>query len=456
MAINHVIRTARLTDSQVLELMFELNDELKIVTAKVNIGFNPIMSFQLLARDDESLKKLYGDRYCILETQATTATGLIIIFLRGICANYENFRQHRTASPYYDEIVVAGQINDEIDEFLSCMDIIQNSLPRIYPLQTDDQAQSAADILQREIISLTKEYRKVITGLEAERASFHKTFEESHQKLNTEREESRKMLEAERRKLNAEHQAEIKKFEHEKIQRKQELLDYEANKKSEFQIKKEKLDKREKGLDDRHYMHTRRDLRNQITKNYKDRIGKTVVSSRAWRIQWLIFLMTLFAGIVAGYYSIESYQDLLNLDNESNDQWKMVGLSIRSATLTIAAVGLFFYAVNWLKGIYVDHVRTDRKYESYGNDIDRASFVIETIMEVGEKEHAEVPDTWISGVCRNLFTEKGSDSYDTVPSSVATMLLESISGAKIRTDGADIDLKKRDARKLARKLKKTD
>ena len=234
----------------------------------------------------------------------------------------------------------------------------------------------------------------------------------------------------------------------------QEVSDYEKEKELELDRKKEELDKREKGLDDRQYMHTRRDLRNLITKNYKDRIGQSVVSSRAWRIQWLVFSLTLIAGICAGYFSIESYQDLLALDNVSNDQWKMIGLSIRSLTLTIVAVGVFFYSINWLKGIYVDHVRAERKYESYGNDIDRASFVIETILEVGEKEHARVPDTWISGVCRNLFAEKGNVGGDATPSSVAAILLESISGARIRTDGAEIDLKKRDARKLAKKIKK--
>ncbi len=438
MANNHVIRTARLTDSQVLELNFALSEGLNIVSTRLNLGLNWKIRSRSLARDDESIEKLYGDRYCILESEAATATGIRVYFLRGIGVDTEQFHEERTASPYHDEIVVTGQINSEIDEFLKCMDIIHASLPKIYPLQPDEQEQSAVDVLQAEMASLANEYRKLITGLESQRAKYHETFEQERQEIDKERREK------------------LKRFEYEKAQEKKELSDYVANQKSELQKQKEELDEREKGLDDRQYMHTRRDLRNQITKNYKDRIGQAVVSPRAWGIQWLIFAMTLLVAISAGYFSIESYQDLLNSDNASEDQWKMIGLSVRSVALTIAAVGFFFYAINWLRGIYIDHVRTDRKYESYGNDIDRASFVIETIMEVGEREHAEVPDTWISGVCRNLFTEKGSDSYDTVPSSVATMLLESISGAKMRTDGAEIELKRRDARKLAKKLKNAD
>ena len=106
-------------------------------------------------------------------------------------------------------------------------------------------------------------------------------------------------------------------------------------------------------------MHTRRELRNQITKNFKERVGKPVVSKQAWYIQWLIFGMTLIAGIAAGYFSFESYQDLLFVKYSPEDQWKTIGLSFRLATLTIATVGFIFYAINWLKGIYIDHVRTD-------------------------------------------------------------------------------------------------
>ena len=75
------------------------------------------------------------------------------------------------------------------------------------------------------------------------------------------------------------------------------------------------------------------------------------------------------------------------------------------------------------------------------------------ILEVGEKEQASsLPDTWIR-VCRNLFTEQGNDSYDTASSNLAAIVLESISGAKFRSDGAEIKLKGRGARKLAKKIK---
>ena len=444
MASNHVIRTARLTDRQILGLMDVLKEELEIVSGNVGLGLGKNIPIQKLTRGSELVEKLDRDSYRIFNSTVNTASGISIHFLRGICANTENPHNNRTASPYFDEIILtANQAQHDIDEPLKCLDIIQDSLPKIYPLQNEGKERSVVDIFQTELATLTNQYGQLLTGLDAERAEFRKTFEEERKRANKEFQTAKKNLENDDNQRRKEFEN-YKSHENDKLQSKVE----------ELQNKIEELNKREESLDDRQYMHTRRELRNQITKNFKDRVGQPVVSKRAWNIQWLIFGLTLIAGIAAGYLSFESYQDLLVVEYSPEDQWKTVGLSFRLATLTIAAVVFVFYAINWLKGIYIDHVRTDRGYESFGNDIDRASFVIETILEVGEKERAAVPDTWIAGVCRNLFTEKGNDSYDTTSSNLAVMLLESISGANFRSDGAEINFKGRGARKLAKKLKK--
>ena len=438
MASTHVIRTARLTDRQVLDLIFALKDKLERISANVELGPGRSIHNEILIRDSELIQKIDRDSYYILSASVSTASNLSIKFLRGICANTEQPTSNRTSSPYYDEIALTGGEKSErpIDEFLECMDIVQDSLPKIYPLQKEGKEQSVVDIFQAELASLTNQYSQILTGLDAERA------------------ESRKAFEEERQKAAEEYKKAMRDIKDEDITRRHEFASHKSKEEKKLQIKIDGLNKREESLDDRQYMHSRRELRNQITKNFKDRVGQPVVSKPAWYIQWLIFGMTLIAGIAAGYFSFESYQDLLTVEYSAEDQWKTISISFRSAALTIAAVVFVFYAINWLKGIYIDHVRTDRGNESYGNDIDRASFVIETILEVGEKEKAVVPVTWIAGVCRNLFTEKGNDSYDTTSPNLATILLESISGAKFRSDGAEINLNRRDARKLAKNLKK--
>ena len=218
---------------------------------------------------------------------------------------------------------------------------------------------------------------------------------------------------------------------------------------------KEELDDRKRELDDRHHMHARRELRNQIAKNFKERVGKPVISSRASLIRWLVFWLTLGAGSAIGYFGVEGFRESLEATAKGNSsQWLTIGLLVRSGLSLILAVGFVAYAINWLRVVYLDDVRMERRYESGGDDIDRASFVIETLIEVGEKESVDVPDAWVKGVCRNLFADKGGETGSKAPSDAVTMLLEAISGAKIGPDGTEFSLDRRGARKLAREAAK--
>ena len=87
MASNHVIRTARLTDRQVLDLIFALKDNLKIRSANVELGVGKSIQNEMLIRDSELVQKLDRDSYYILNASVRTASGITINFLRGIRAN---------------------------------------------------------------------------------------------------------------------------------------------------------------------------------------------------------------------------------------------------------------------------------------------------------------------------------------------------------------------------------
>lgn len=246
-----------------------------------------------------------------------------------------------------------------------------------------------------------------------------------------------------------------------------------------------KPEKRGQELDDRSYMGARRELRQQIAEGFKNRIKKPVVSGQALFLRWAVFSLAMAAGLVAGYMGVESYKDLnkhveyiqefeKNLiegiggevevaDIELEKVTKLlkliqelqriedasllgyasfIGLILRGTILLLLGFGFVAYAINWLRLAHLDDVRTLRYYESYGYDIDRASFVIETIMEVGEKETTDVPDAWVEGVCRNLFSDKGDDNYGKMPSNAAAMLFESITGAKFGPEGTEVTMKR--------------
>ena len=188
MASYHVIRTARLTDRQVLDLIFALKNKLEIVSANVELGVSKSIQNEMLIRDSELIQKLDRDSYYILNAEVSTTSGITIIFQRGISTNTQDIHSTRTASPYYDEIALTRKARNnespDIDEFIECMDIVQDSLPKIFPLEKEGIEQSVVENFQAELTTLTSEYRQLLKGLDSERVEFRRIFEEERQKAN--------------------------------------------------------------------------------------------------------------------------------------------------------------------------------------------------------------------------------------------------------------------------------
>ena len=94
-----------------------------------------------------------------------------------------------------------------------------------------------------------------------------------------------------------------------------------------------------------------------------------------------------FAGLLIGSVALLEIAEIgisqmfasADLRNESA-VWPSIVRVVRTSILLLLSVDFVAYAINWLRVCYLDDVRTERHLERYGHDIDRASFVIETIM----------------------------------------------------------------------------
>ncbi len=440
MAQPYTIRTARLTDRQVLDLIYAIKGNDTSITVRVDLIPHKSLDISSLDRSHETIVKLYSQRHAIQRATISDESSITISFLRGIAKDQANFSTSREPSAYFDEFVF--QIPDRVsienvwNKVIDYTDIIEKSVPAVFPLQETEKSQDAIDVLRGEVASLADLYKNALSDLQKERADFRKIFDEERMAAN-------KKYEEERSRLN-----------NEAIDKKREFEQYKSNEESALQKRKQELDTKQRQLDDRQHMHARRDLRDRIATNFKARAGRPVVSRRASAIRWIVFGLTLASGGGLGYFGIEGFGEIVEATAKGNPPlWLTVGLLVRSGLSLVLAVGFVAYAINWLRVVYLDDVRTERRYESNGDDIDRASFVIETLMEVGEKEKAHVPDAWVEGVCRNLFADRGEGSSGDVPANAAAaMLLEAVSGAKIGPDGTEVSLDRRGARKLAKNV----
>ena len=438
----------------------------------IRLGENAtIGNLQLMVIDDENIQLLSEDRYTILEVHFSTSTKVAITFLRGIALDSNNPHRSRQASPYFDEIILNPNDAD-ISAITSCLDVIHKEIPPLVSRHLSEGGQDVVDFLQMEINRPSEQYQVMLSGLAGERSEFRKFVDDSRGRTNEEYEETKRRSIAEN------------------YERKQEFEIYREKEEGDLQERKNELEEKEQKIDNRQHMHARRELRQQITENLKKRLQEPIVSRKSSNMRILVFLLTLAVGLAIGFFGILSFGELVAVENKNGfPEWLLIVWVLRGIVLIVLAAGFIAYAINWLRAIYLDDVRAhiaqrpdhlgdalgivtqdmavclepagvyrmvggcpEQRYERYGNDIDRASFVIETIMEVGEKEGLEVPDTWIDGVCRNLFSDKNGREDGGVAANPAAMLLQSISGAKFGPGGAEVTMSRRDARRLSKNI----
>lgn len=441
MTDNYATRTTKLTDRQLIDLLFVLKKDMSPTQAYIRLAAGIDIDLLSIAEQDEQLTKLRSGRHAITSAHMMMDRAVQVQFYRGICDDASSPTSGRRPSPYFDEIFVGinqrHKTEDTVDQLVACIDRIEQTLPATGTFPQSAGANDVIDVLNVQITKLADQYTEMMRGLEKERAEFRTSFEEDRRTAEQEIDIARKRVT-----IEAEEQ-------------RNQLEEYRTKIEASLDERRTGLDQREKDLDDRHHMHARRELREQITNNFKERIQKPAVSLRSANMRLIVFFLTLTAGVGIGYFAAEDFKQTILVDPAKDiPQWLLMTEALRGIVLAVLAIGFIAYAINWLRLIYLDDVRTERRYESYGHDIDRASFVIETIMEVGEKENVEVPEAWVEGVCQNLFGDKSDDIYGAVPSNVASMLLDSIDGAKIGPEGAEVNIKRRGARRLARKFAK--
>src|SRR5690606_4550884 len=114
-------------------------------------------------------------------------------------------------------------------------------------------------------------------------------------------------------------------------------------------------------------------------------------------------------------------------------------------------VASFVYAIRWLRQLYLDDVQTERELERYAYDINRASWAIETIMEMQTAKGAIPPQTWIEAICKNLFVFR-KDLGDNDEASPLESILSASAKVAFGPDGTRFEINKNGAKKLAKQI----
>jgi hypothetical protein len=435
-----VYRIARINNKNILNLFEQFEKDMGSINNKsVNV-------LGVSVTDAEEIKKLKDNSHSINAVSMTTENHkYTILFYRGISITSEN-PHPRQASQYFDEIFIqpgrtqSGQQQTPTKEdALKLSQLIEKN--KNITLITDSATNEANDvmsILKAEMGALSTLHQDMIAGVEKQRL-----------------------------KLNSDYEGKQKDLEKLQKQKLDEIDQLKKEEKEKLKAERQTLEDRAKELDDRDYMFVRRELRENINTTIADKLNHTIVSRSARLSKFLVTFLILGASAFLAALSYIGFQEIIakpttittngNIQIGSRGERTVSDFSlwfviIKTFFSSIGAIGFLMYGVGWLKKLYYDEVNSRRELERYTYDINRASWIIETVMEMKSQQNsADVPDVWIQSVCNNLFNDINHDD-DHEHNSALSALLGASSSVKFGTDGFNFDINKHGAKRLSKKV----
>lgn len=406
MANPSVIRVSRLPDRMVVELIHALLERFENGTYAYKVSGN----LRIDTEEFEALPGLEAQFSLVEATFSSSQEDISVTFKRGISG--KDFAD-RQPSAHFDEIAIehVGKTGPSPINFIEAGKIIQKIADPLHNISSPPIPEDISDFLKANYAQLTSLITEIASRYDERLAE----------------------LERRRQQLEDEQATKI------------EFIDAEYQKrKEELERAQEQLSQEKKALDDRDNVHVRRELREKITRNLKERLKEPLVSRANTGVRYAVVTICAFASIALFVLAFFTQQQF-GTTSDSIEKWSIVIKAILSGA---GGAGFLIYAISWLRRVYLDDVQLERSLERYALDIDRASWAIETLIEMSKIEGAQVPSAWVQGVCNDLFSSSTSKE-DTTGLQALAALMDVAAGAEVGTDGTKLTLNRRGARKLA-------
>ncbi len=418
MANERIFRVARLTDKQVISLIEKLH--ILLPTGAPNISFGSNLSVSLA--NFSELKLSRNSHGIVSATTGTSDLDVRIDFRRGISS--ETGFETRAPSSIADEIRISVNSHARrnhsyreasITDYLEIVQVIEkNTKPlSIAPV---DGTLSDTSILQAELQKLSELATELTVGADEKRRELDTKIDELSEKHN-------------------EKEANLAK-------------EFEA-KEAVLVEKRSELEKLRNELDDREHKHVRRELRETITEDIQTKIEKPSRQGGAIYTTASMYIAAI-AAFGLGYLTLDTQVIISNLDLNTQAVGPSFYLLYLKMILSGAGtVGFVVYIVSWLRSMAEREISYRRKLEQYVFDMNRASWTIETMLELSDSEMSEVPQTWLDSVTNNLFESGDAKNEDASSLQALGALLNVTSEAEIGPDGPKFKLNRKGAKKAA-------
>ena len=174
----------------------------------------------------------------------------------------------------------------------------------------------------------------------------------------------------------------------------------------------------------------------------------------AFSLYFAFFSFNQFAQLITQLgQGREDVNDVAFLVNSGLINWLFASLFLRGSIGIGAATFFGYYLIRYFKNLEETANRRALDLERYLFDIDRASWVIETIMELKDDEGiSTIPEPWLRGTTHNLFGSDGVKNEDTQnPLEALGEILATGAKLKVGNGGGELEIQPKAAKKIAKK-----
>lgn len=429
MGNERIFRVGRVTDKQIQTLFEKISTEFPSATGTAFFGDH--IQFEI----DSFLEQELPQRSFSIHRASVSAKApsFTIEFRRGISTNDFNTRQPSFNFDEFQLRINQGPSNQRasLEQYLQLAQLVDGISPEITDFSGDDTSNTS--ILHAELNKLSELAAELITGAD----------------------EKRREIDSYREKLDSDaSEAKLRQETH-----------FEAIR-SDLEQKRQALEQLRAELDDREHKHVRRELRETITSEIQASIAKpTSGLNSGLRYNLLALYFAIFSAAGLGYFAFQTQMSISEIaiervvsedgriSSKPAEGIQVYLLYIKLFFSSAASLGLLVYIINWFRSLARDEVTYKRSLEQYVFDINRASWTIETILELSDSELTEIPATWLDRVTNGMFVDGNSDSDEASSLQALAALLNVTTEAEIGPDGPKFRLNKRAAKKAASEAK---
>lgn len=242
----------------------------------------------------------------------------------------------------------------------------------------------------------------------------------------------------------------VKQAEDRRVKVEEEADEREAARREEHRLALEQIEAERAKLSLQSHMAERRRLLETLSQTAREQAAASQLPRGTNAMRWGVFFASLAVSVVAGWLSFQSFAALSADSTHTAIDWILLSRGIIGS---VVAVGAAVYAAGWLKSFYEADAKAARDLQRFNYDLSRASWIIETVLEVQHEKKGEVPREWIEGVTHGLFDRAQPGSAPDDGAQALGALLGFAGSASFGPDGARIDVGKSGARRLSKAIK---